>query len=145
MEKKGSLHFQKLKHCWYICYSYFYSTLRMVPSIFWGWQPRCLSFWWDLNYIVWYRIVCYFPEVLVFCFSFISASLTVSYSNILNVFNFLYSKRLFIWLFNFFCHWSYSASHYLINTFFSMPNYIPKSLLYMIAAYFRISNSFSFL
>ena len=56
------------------------STLRTVPSILRGVEPRYLSLWWDCCYVVWFQIV--FSFSLGVFFFFISTSLMVSDSNI---------------------------------------------------------------
>ena len=42
---------------WSICCSFLSSTLRTVPIIWRGGQPRCSSFWTDFCYIVWFPVI----------------------------------------------------------------------------------------
>ena len=42
---------------WSICWSSSLSILRIVLSILRVGQPRCLSLWWDLCSVVWFRVV----------------------------------------------------------------------------------------
>ena len=56
------------------------SSLRIVPSILWGRQPRCLSLCWDFCNIVWFRVVFSFSWDLFLMFSFISTSNIPKYS-----------------------------------------------------------------
>ena len=46
------------------------TTLRMVPSILRGWQPRCLSIWWDFCSIVWLRVIFSFSRDILFIIFF---------------------------------------------------------------------------
>ena len=50
------------------------STLRMVPSILRGKQPRCLYLWWDFWYIVWFWVLFLFFWCIRFKF-FLSSPL----------------------------------------------------------------------
>ena len=58
------------------------STLRMIPSILQVGQPKYLSLWLNFCYIIWFRLVFSFSELLFFIFSFITACLIESASNI---------------------------------------------------------------
>ena len=61
------------------------STWRMVPSILWWGQPRCLYLWWDFSYIVWFRVVFLFSRSIHFLkISYHIACLDASTSNIPN-------------------------------------------------------------
>ena len=106
------------------------STLRMVLSILRGRQPRYLSFWWDFCYIVWFWAVLSFSwSILFFFFSFISAYLMVSASNIPKYLLVSISQSVLIFLdlvVLFLLSWVI-----FISSHFSMPNSIPISWLYI--------------
>ena len=47
-----------------------WSTLGMIPSIYWGGQPRYLSLWWDFCYVLWFRKVFSFSWGILYYFFF---------------------------------------------------------------------------
>ena len=66
----------------------------MVPSIYWEWQPRCLSLWWDFCNVVWFRVVFSFSWGILFYFFFnlrMFEDVHFRYSQIF--ISFLFSKR----------------------------------------------------
>ena len=56
---------------WSICSS----TLKMVPIILRRGQPRYLFLWWDICYVVWFRVVFSFSRDVLFYFFFILSPL----------------------------------------------------------------------
>ena len=108
-------------------------------------QPRYLSLKWDFSYVVWFRVVFSFSWGILFHFFFrlrMLDGVRFQYSQVFV--SFLFSKRSdFSW---FGSSISLAICHFLLfMAHFSMPNSIPISWLYILAASIRVPNAFSFL
>ena len=133
-----------LSTCWSSSFNYFmkdseYLTRRTAEVFF----P-----WWDFCYIAWFRFVFSFScDTLFIFFSFISACLIVSACNIHKYLKFSFSASVLIFLHlvvPFLPSFVFSTSYYKHDTF-SMLNSMPISWLYILTAFKRVFNSFSFL
>ena len=99
------------------------STSRMVSSILWGGQPRCLSLWCDFCNIVWFWVVFSFSCGILFNFFFDSSLFDgICFSD----------RSYFSWfgrsISSVICRFLF----FIISTaHFSMPDSIPVSSLYI--------------
>ena len=122
------------------------STLWMVQSFLREGQPRYLSLWCDFCYIVLLRVVFLFSWDTLFYFLFHPRMFDgdcFQHSQVLVNFLFVDCSNFFlIWYFFPFRNWLFFVL-IISMVYFSMPNFIPISVLYILVVCTRVSNSFS--